>query len=193
MVMYEDAGFRDNKREEKIMKNNLWLKLGLPIALLALVSIAAFAADPAQLDRKAHRTVTGTIQKITSDAIFVKTQEGTVRNFGIKEAKTEGMKDFKAGDPVLVEFDEGNQIIDIEKVSPGEMKGHKDPHAVVTGTVTGFDRVKKTVSLKLPDGTTKTYELKDAAATKMSGVKTGTKVAMEIDEENNLAMDFDLK
>lgn len=174
------------------MRNSFWLKMGLLIALSTFVSTDLFAADSTQLDQNAHRTVTGAIQKITGDSIFVKTQEGTVRNFGIKEAKTDGMKNLKVGDQVRIEFDAGNQMIDIEKVS-GEMKGLKDPHAMVTGTVTGFDRVKKTVALKLPDGTVKTYGMKDAAATKMMNVKIGTKVMMEIDEENSLAMDFDLK
>jgi len=36
----------------------------------------------------------------------------------------------------------------------------------------------------------KSYKMKDAAATKMNNVKKGTKVMLEIDEENHLVNDF---
>jgi hypothetical protein len=47
------------------------------------------------------------------------------------------------------------------------------------------------VTLKLKDGKTQTYSMKDPAAGKMNKVKNGTPITIYLDEENSMVMDFD--
>jgi hypothetical protein len=163
------------------------------LVLSALVSgqsvIAAETQTPA--GQMGHRTVSGVVTKATHDMISLKTSEGTVRNFTFKEARKEGIGGLSVGDKVTLELDEGNQIIDINKeagISPGGVSGE---HRSISGTVVKFDRVKKEVTLKLKDGKTQTYSMKDPAAAKMNNVKNGTPITIYLDEENSLVMDFD--
>jgi Cu/Ag efflux protein CusF len=97
------------------------------------------------------------------------------------------------GEHLVMELDEGNQIIDVDRVAEGEIGEMGKFHKTVAGEVVKIDPAKKRVTLKLKDGASRTYRMKDAAATKMGGVKAGTAVVMEIDEENHLVNDFDVK
>jgi cold shock CspA family protein len=145
----------------------------------------------------AHRNVNGTIEKIESNSVFIKTDEGTSRNFAVNEVKREGLKSLKAGDKVTVELDEGNQIVDIHR--DGEL-AQKDEsastdmggpakngnHRSITGTIEMFDQAKKSITIKSDNGKTESFELKDAAFTKLNSVKKGEKVTLEIDEQNRV-------
>lgn len=147
----------------------------------------------------AHRNVTGTVERIESDMIFLKTDEGTTRNFAVKESKREGLKSLQPGDQVAIELDEGNSIIDIHKdgamAKGGDQKGIGDRgglspgdagHKSVVGTVETFDPAQKILILKSDQGKSESYQVKDAAATKLNGIKKGDKVTLEIDEQNRV-------
>lgn len=153
------------------------------LSIFLIPGTAPFAAekDPG------HRKLTGTVDKITSNSIFIKTKEGTTRNFSVGAAEIDLAK-VKAGDQVELEFNEQNQIIDIDKVVQGEASS-KDMHQQITGTLLDFDRVQKTAMVKMKGGQQKSFKLKDAAATKMAAIKQGTEIVMEIDEENGMAME----
>lgn len=166
------------------MKRKTLILFFLMIPSIFLIpAMASFAAekDPG------HRVVIGTVEKITSNSIFVKTKEGTTRNFSVGAAEIEIAK-VKVGDQVELEFNEQNQIIDMDKVTAGEA-GAKDMHQQITGTLLDFDRVQKTARVKMKGGQHKSFKLKDAAATKMAAIKQGTEIVMEIDEENGMAME----
>src|SRR5579863_659332 len=96
----------------------------------------------------------------------------------------------KPGDKVTLELDEGNQVIDIEK---GAVSEQERTHAAVTGEVLSYDRVKKEVTLKVKTGEPQSFMLKDAAATKMNAIKPGTRIVLEVDEENKMGSDFELQ
>ena len=176
-------------------------------ALFILSASTAFGGDlldggpklPPQ-ESGAHRKVTGTVDRVESDMVFLKTSEGTTRNFGVKEGAREGVKSLKPGDQITLELDEGNSIIDIHKdgmiakgndqTAPGDKgglnsesgKGHKS----VVGTIETYDQTQKIVILKTDQGKFETFQVKDAAATKLSGIKKGDKVTLEIDEQNRV-------
>jgi cold shock CspA family protein len=135
--------------------------------------------------------------------IFLKTSEGTTRNFGVKEGVKEGLKSLQPGDQITLELDEGNAIVDVHKEgviakgtdekdlgdkggvgSSDVNKGHKS----VAGTVETFDAGQKILIIKTEQGKAETFHVKDAAATKLNGVKKGDKVTLEVDEQN-LVMD----
>lgn len=178
------------------------LILGLMALLLSFST--AFAGDlldggpKLQEDAGIHRSVTGTVERIESDMVFLKTEEGTTRNFGVKESQKEGLDGIQKGDKITVELDEGNAIIDIHKegmVAQGgqEVTGQEDKggpgnqgHKQIKGTVEIFDHVKRSITLQTDGGKSETFEVKDAAALKLNNVKKGDKVSLELDEQNRV-------
>lgn len=182
-------------------------KIVLGFSLFVLSVSTVFAGDLLDggpklhpQESNTHRNVTGTVDKVESDMVFLKTQEGTTRNFGVKEGAKEGVKSLQPGDQITLELDEGNAIIDIHKdgamakgteenaigdkggLGADAGKGHKS----VVGTIENFDQIQKIVILKTDQGKSETFQVKDAAATKLNGVKKGDKVTLEIDEENRV-------
>ncbi|MBI3802156.1 MAG: hypothetical protein HY282_00135 [Nitrospirae bacterium] len=147
-----------------------------------------------------HRTVKGVVDRIDDKGmISVKTDEGTIRSFGVTDAKKEGIQSLKPGDRITLELDEGNLISDIHKgdatakgdtqgtISP-EGKGgstHADHHSV-TGTVELFDPIQRKVTVKTEDGQSQSFEIKMPIVNKLNGVSKGTKVTLEIDEQNRV-------
>lgn len=174
----------------KKVEYTIWLAT---VLLAVGVVHFSFSVANAASEQPGHRTVTGTISKLTSDMIVVKTNEGTTRSFSLKEMKREGIGGLSVGDQVTLNLDEGNQIVDIDKKSPGGSSLSGSEHRSVTGNMMKFDRVKKEVTLKEKDGKSRTYSLKGPAATKMANIKPGTQITMYVDEENGQIMDFDLR
>jgi len=170
--------------------------LGFAMALFFLASSMAFAEQSSmgvsvspQSGFRDHEYLTGNVDKITDGAVFLKTDEGALREFSLKEVKREKIKGLAVGDRLQLEINEGDQIIDIGRVSPGGLERNEKVR-VVKGTVHRYDPVERVVTLRLGDGTSKTYHMKDAAATRMNDVKTGSRVTLELDLKNNMVEDF---
>lgn len=152
-------------------------------AMIAQVFFAGqlFAADePA----KGHREVTGTIEKIQGNLISVKTQEGSTRNFTLNEGKREGFEALKPGDKVVLEMDEGNQIVDIHLQGMGASGDHG--HRSITGTIEKFNRDDKTMTILTQEGKTENFGVKDSALAKVGSVKEGMQITLEVDEQNRI-------
>ena len=94
------------------------------------------------------------------------------------------------GDRILLKLNEDNQIIAINRSGKGEAGESMEAHQTVTGGVERFDATSKTVVLKLKDGSTQSFKMKDVAAAKMGSVAPGISVKMEIDEESRI-VDFE--
>ncbi|NKE70034.1 hypothetical protein [Candidatus Manganitrophus noduliformans] len=144
-----------------------------------------------------HRRVTGEIDRVEDGMISLKTEEGTVRKFGVKDAKKEGLKGLKPGDRVTLELDEGNEIADIHKeaqVAEGNQNGADDgkggfspeKHRSITGTLESFNAMERKVTIKTAEGQSKSFQLKNPAISKLTGVMPGTEVVLEIDEQNRV-------
>jgi hypothetical protein len=113
--------------------------------------------------------------------LTLKTEEGTTRSFTVKSAEIDGVTKLQPGDRVLLELDEGNQIIGINDIG--------EKHQLVHGEVVGIDRDKKIVTLKLKNGTSQSYGMKEAMAGKMNNIEKGAIVTLMVDQRNNLAID----
>jgi len=104
-----------------------------------------------ELNKEGHRWVMGTIEKVGGGSFSIKTKEGTNRNFSIKELEKERIRNPQVGDFLVMEFDEGNQIIDIDRVDSLDM----DPsdmgefHQTVIGKHVSVDTAKKRVTLRV--------------------------------------------
>lgn len=154
---------------------------------------------PASQSDELHRKITGEVDRIEGDMVFLKTEEGTTRTFGVKDAKKEGLKGLKPGDRITIELDEGNEIADMHREaqmaegsqngadsSDGKGGASQDKHRSITGTIESFDAIQKKVTLKTEEGQSKSFELKNPAISKLTGVAPGTEVTLEIDEQNRV-------
>lgn len=148
---------------------------------------------------KFHRRVTGEVDRLEDGMVFLKTEEGTVRKFGITDAKKEGLKGLKPGDRITLELDEGNEIADIHKeakvaeggrngANDNEGKGglSQDKHRSITGTLESFNAMERKVTIKTEEGQSQSFELKNPAISKLTGVTPGTEVTLEVDEQNRV-------
>ncbi len=158
-------------------------------ALLVLAMIAqVFYAGQAMADddpSSGHREVSGTIEKVESDLISVKTTEGTTRSFTVNEGKREEIRSFKPGDKVVLEMDEGNQIVDIHREGAIITEGdHR--HRSIAGTLKMFSRTDKKIIIESNDGGTESFLVKDSAASKLGSIREGTRVTLEVDEQNRV-------
>jgi len=166
-------------------RTNWWLTLGLALFTLSI----AYAGDVLGGDSQrssttpgqGHRNVIGTISTTTATMLTVETDEGTTRNFTVKSAEIDGITKLQPGDRVVLELDEGNQIIGINDIG--------EKHQLVRGEVVSINRDKKTVTLKLNNGISQSYGMKEAMAGKMNNIEKGAIVVLMVDEHNNLAMD----
>lgn len=180
--------------EGDVMRRQTLMQTILLIGALLGTSIAYADApvpsDP-QVPETAHRTLHGTVTKIENGMLFLRTEEGTIRNFSTKNIKeVEKVRNLKEGDALVLEFDEGNQIIHIDRLSEHDALSEAERHQTVAGHVEAYDPLARTLTLKLRDGTTRSFELKPSASLKAAGLKKGTVVVMEIDEDNDQVMDL---
>jgi hypothetical protein len=162
-----------------------WLPFGLVIFTLSIVYAGDLPGGGSQhstsTSGQGHRNVIGTISKTTENMLTLKTEEGTTRSFTVKSAEIDGVTKLQPGDRVLLELDEGNQIIGINDIG--------EKHQLVHGEVVGIDRDKKIVTLKLKNGTSQSYGMKEAMAGKMNNIEKGAIVTLMVDQRNNLAID----
>lgn len=147
------------------------------IMILALTITMSFYIGDAMAGLSGHRKLIGTVKNIQGNLISITTEEGTTRTFTLSEVKREGLESLQAGDKLILEMDEGNQIVDLHQP-------HR--HTSISGTVETFRASEKTMTLRLPDGKTRRFELKDPAVPKIASVKEGTHIILEIDEQDRV-------
>jgi hypothetical protein len=130
-----------------------------------------FIAAPGQ------REVLATVKKINGVLVSVKTEVGTTRYFTVKKAEQKGIQTINPGDSMLLVIDAGNQIVDIE----GPQR-----HRSVTANVEHYRRSDKMMTVRMEDGSSERYELKEPAVPKLAAVKEGRRITFEIDEQNRV-------
>jgi len=162
-----------------------WLTFGLVMSALSIAYAGDLPGGSSQrspsISGQGHRNVIGTVSKTTERMLSVKTEEGTTRSFTVKSAAIDGVTNLQPGDRVLLELDEGNQIIGINAIG--------EKHQLVHGKVVEIDRNKKIVTLELKNGTSQSYGMKEAMAGKMNNIEKEAVVTLMVDQRNNLAID----
>lgn len=181
-----------------------WLKaisISLFLLLLILMPVSsAKGADslksgfrlPSSAPTPHHRVIAAEVQRMNRGVVFVKTQEGTLRNFSIEEAKKEGISSLQKGDRLLLEIDEGNLIIDMQK-QEAAAKAARSPESgtighpqTIKGALDSFDPLDRKVSIRLGSGETQSFEVKVPVLTKLNGVTQGAHITLIVDEQGRV-------
>ncbi len=135
-------------------------------------------------DPSAHRSINATVKKVVSDTVFLRTEEKTIRTFGMKEANSDGISSLQTGNKLDLILDRGNSILAVtEAGGKGGFLGNE-----VTGTVQNFDILNKRIALKTEKGEVQSFDLREAVSTKLNGIGKGRMITLEIDGQNR-AMD----
>lgn len=155
--------------------------------LILTITAPVFYAGPTfavKVDASGHRELSATVNRVASGLVSVKTEEGTTRYFTLKEAERNGLPSMNLGDRVLIEMDEGNQIIDIH----GE-KSHR-VHAPSVGEREISATVKKIdgglISVKTEVGTTRYFTVKEAVRKGLGSMSLGSELRLVIDAGNQI-------
>ncbi len=160
----------------------LWPAFGLVLFAFTVAQADMPSGGSEQRPGQTHKSVVGTVNKATEEMLTLQIDGGTTtRNFTVKSAAREGIAGLKKGDRVVLEFDEGNQIVDIIHI------GVK--HELVHGSVMGVDKERSLITIQFEDGKSQSYKMKEAMAAKMNNIKKGTEITMMVDQHSNSAMD----
>ena len=156
-------------------------KLGF--AILFMIS-ALLTSSTGYSAGEGHRTLIVTVTQIKGDSLYYKTEEGTTRNISLKIVeKYEQVQNVKVGDKLSIEFDEGNQVIRIDRAD----------RLTVSGQLLKFDATEKKVTIKLNDGAIQAYTVIPPVVSKLAAVPEGTTIVLDIDMKNNFVKDFERK
>jgi len=127
-----------------------------------------------------YRKIGATVMKVVSDMVFFRTAEKTMRNCSVIELNRSGVPTVQPGDKVNLILDQGNSIIAITGAgSEGDFISNE-----IAGTVQRFDVFNRWITLKTEKGEFRSFEVRDAAATKLNGVKEGTAITVAMDKQN---------
>jgi hypothetical protein len=139
--------------------------------------VSAHEAD--QAGPRTHKQLTTEVAKIESGVIFLKPTSGLQnRAISLKKAERMGLQDPKMGDEVTVIVDEGNVLLDIHR------KGEQPAgHRLLTGKLSYVDPFWEVVELATREEK-RTLSVDSSAASKLSILKEGVPVTIELDEDN---------
>ena len=147
-------------------------------AMVFCLGISARAADqPGKVVGK-HKEVHAVVEKVEGGVVHLKSPgQSQSRTLSPTQLDRMKLKDLKAGDDVSLIVDENNVIIDAHRAGVAG-QGHQ----TLTGAFVAAENSGKTITVKTPAGILKTFKVDSAAASKVSSLKKGALVKVEIDE-----------
>lgn len=156
--------------------------LGAGVLLLFVGPAPAHEADLA--GPHTHKEITTTVEKIQSGLMFFNPAKGLRhRAISVKKAERMGLHDAKPSDEVILIVDESNVLLDLHK------KGIESAgHALVVGKLIYADPFWEVIEITSSTGT-QSYLVDTVAGSKLSVLKKGQTVRVELDEDN-MAIDI---
>lgn len=99
-----------------------------------------------------HKFSIVSVDKISGDSISLKTEKGGERSLSIKETEKEGIFNLKEGDKLYLEIDEGNQIVDIDRLTAEGHLDHPEDHQTVIGELVRYEKANREVMIRVEGG-----------------------------------------
>jgi hypothetical protein len=149
------------------------------VLVLGVVLILGSAAAGDQPGTGTHIAVPGTVAKIRSGMLFVKTPVGSrTRPISPNKADRVGLHEAKVGDEVTLVVDEGNVLVDVHKKGT-PAAGHR----ILVGNLHYADQYWQEIKLSTPEGI-EGFEVDTLAGSKLTVFQEGIPVRVELDEDN---------
>lgn len=159
------------------------------MALLLLLLTCPFilASSTSAKDRDAfHQLLIGKVTDIRGALATFEADDGVERVFSLNYAEENGINDLKTGDHLVVKVSAANLIIDVDRITEDGRLEQPNGRRAVVGTVINHRNEGKVVAIRLPNGKTATYQLKDSAAGRMSEVEAGSTIELHLGKESDL-------
>lgn len=133
-----------------------------------------------QFESGRHKEVSGSVSKIESGMVFVKTPSGLRRAISLSMANHHGLYPVHIGDELTLLVDEGNVAIDAynKKYAPSPA------HLFITGTLTYVSSDKKEMLLWTPEGE-KPFAVEQGYS-KFSVINVGTPITVELNDAGSV-------
>jgi uncharacterized protein YuzE len=144
------------------------------VGLVLWLASPLWADDPANPDVGTHMKVSGTVTKVKSGMVFVKTPWGQV-TFSVGDAP----KEIKAGEDIEMIVNENNVVIDVHR--KGDSVHH---HRHITGKLVYATADRKSITLWTPEGE-KTFVVQKGRS-QLSSIKEGAPISVELNEAGNV-------
>jgi hypothetical protein len=126
-----------------------------------------------------HLAVPGTISEIRSGVLFVAIPFGSQpRVVSRIHADRVGLHEARVGDQLTLWVDEGNVLSDVHAAG---FAGHR--HRIIAGRLNYADQFWSEIKLSTPEGTER-FEVDALAGSKLSMMREGAPVTVELDEDN---------
>ena len=150
--------------------------LGL-CAVVLTTATAAMAADQPGKAAGKHKELQATVERIDAGVVILM-EADQLRRHSLSPTQVERMRmtDLKVGDDVTLILNENNLIIDAHRTGMAGRGRH-----TLQGTFVAADNSGKTVNVQTTDGL-KALTVDSAAAGKMTGLKQGTSLTVEVNE-----------
>jgi hypothetical protein len=148
-------------------------------ASVLFLVVGAGAHESDQAGPTTHKELTTVVSRIQSGLIFLEPAAGLQhRAISLQKAERMGLEDVQVGDKVTVTVDESNILLDIHK--PGMTPAG---HSLMTGNLSYADPFWGVIELSTREGT-KSFAVDSLAGSKLSVLKEGKPVRVELDEDN---------
>ncbi|MBI3803858.1 MAG: hypothetical protein HY282_08870 [Nitrospirae bacterium] len=163
------------------MKKQL-LKGFLILATISQVGYAGygFAADgPGAPPER----INGTIERIDDHAIAVRTDSGAVMSYPISKSRRDDFSSYTQGEKVVVERTWANRSIN---VFPATVISANQGYRTIHGKVQTFSPSDERLTVVTHNGETETFTVKGPAIQKMNSIREGSRVTVEVDDQNRV-------
>ncbi|MGH7410147.1 MAG: hypothetical protein ACREJ6_03665 [Candidatus Methylomirabilis sp.] len=159
--------------------NSLSYSLLPTCAVILFLGVPSAAHEADQAGPLTHREVVGVVVKIQSEFVFVKPPVGLrFRIISPRKADRMGLHEAKAGDQVTLVVDESNVLVDVHKTGT-PAAGHR----LLVGKLDYADMYWEEIKVSTPDGI-EGFAVDTLTGSKLSVLKEGTPVRVELDEDN---------
>ena len=150
------------------------LLMGTAMLLGLLVVGPVAAGEPQQHSHPDHMKLSGTVTKIQSGIVFVKTPVGSLT----VNAKT-ALPNAQVGDQLLMWVNSNNAVIVVYK------RGKRGPvHRLISGKLVYASDEKKEITFSTPEGT-KTFQVGPNAST-LYAIPEGSPITVEVNEDDTV-------
>lgn len=154
--------------------------------VLATISQVIFIGQARAVDGPGAppRTIGGTVDRVDNDSIYIRTDEGPVHAYSLKDKRRENARTFNQGDRVVVETGWTNRMIDIY---PGTLllSSQAQGYRTISGKVKTFSPSDERITLETSSGE-QTFAVNDSTVRKMHSIREGSRVTVEIDDQNRV-------